>query len=328
MGKIRWALLTLLGVIVFPSGVLGQQAVRWETSLDAAKRQAAESHRLVLVVFSAPWCPACRAMENEVLGDPTVVAALAANYVPTRLNVDYYRAMAQKFGISGLPTTIILAPGDRDEVLEIIRGKVAADVLAIRLNQVAANTRQKAPPVYAQVPAGPAATPAAASAAGYAVAPVQPAIGAAALPSTSDGLLASRAPPAAAASGPNRPPFGLDGFCPVELVEKAAWSRGDQRWGAVHRGRVYLFAGQEQQRRFLADPDRFAPVNSGDDVVVAVEQGQSVAGTRDHGVTFAGRIYLFAHEVSLDKFSKNPRFYAERALQAMHSGRWPEPQTR
>lgn len=124
------------------------------------------------------------------------------------------------------------------------------------------------------------------------------------------------------------PPIGLDGYCPVQLVEKAVWSKGDKRWGAVHRGRTYLFAGQEEQQRFLAAPDRYAPVDSGNDVVLALELGRSVPGTRDHGISFGGRVYLFADEASLERFSKNPKYYAERASQAMLRGSWPEPQIR
>ena len=123
---------------------------------------------------------------------------------------------------------------------------------------------------------------------------------------------------------PTQPPpdairVGLEGFCPVQLAEKAAWTPGDRQWGARHRSRIYLFAGPEEQRRFMADPDRYAPVLSGHDIVLAVEQRQTVPGFRAHGVTYGGRVYLFADENSLQKFSTNPKFYAERALQAMRS---------
>ncbi|MEX0711052.1 MAG: thioredoxin family protein, partial [Pirellulales bacterium] len=37
------------------------------------------------------------------------------------------------------------------------------------------------------------------------------------------------------------PPLGLDGYCPVTLGEKRVWQIGDVRWGAIHRGRTYLF---------------------------------------------------------------------------------------
>jgi YHS domain-containing protein len=112
-------------------------------------------------------------------------------------------------------------------------------------------------------------------------------------------------------------PVALDGFCPVQLVERATWTPGNKLWGARHRGRIYLFAGPEEQRRFLADPDRFAPVSSGNDVVLATDQGRTVPGGREHGVYYGGRVYLFADEASLQRFGSNPNFYAQQTTQAM-----------
>jgi hypothetical protein len=66
---------------------------------------------------------------------------------------------------------------------------------------------------------------------------------------------------------------------------------------------------------------------SGNDVVVAVEHGQLVAGFRQHGVFFGNRIYLFADEVSLQKFSQNPNHFANEALQAMRAGTLANQQT-
>jgi thioredoxin-related protein len=118
----------------------------------------------------------------------------------------------------------------------------------------------------------------------------------------------------------NNPAFGLEGFCPVSLVEKWKWVKGDRRWGVNHRGRDYLFAGPEEQRRFFADPDRYAPVASGTDVVLSSDQGQTVPGLRDYGVVFGNRVFLFSSQASLDAFSRNPNAYANRALEALRGG--------
>ncbi len=110
------------------------------------------------------------------------------------------------------------------------------------------------------------------------------------------------------------PTLALDGYCPVRLLEqKNSWQRGDARWGAIHRGRTYLFAGQDEQGRFLSDPDRYAPIISGNDIVIATEQGQAVAGKREHGLFFGERIHLFSCEETLAKFSQNPAVYTAAA---------------
>ncbi len=123
------------------------------------------------------------------------------------------------------------------------------------------------------------------------------------------------APPAP----PGNPPVGLDGCCPVSLVEKQQWVAGDRRWGVNHRGRLYFFAGPEEQRRFFADPDRYAPVAWGNDIVLASE-GQVASGRREFGVYYRNRVYLFSSEASRAKFESNPAVYANQALEALRAG--------
>lgn len=118
------------------------------------------------------------------------------------------------------------------------------------------------------------------------------------------------------AAAPAASQFALDGFCPVTLVDQGKWQKGDPRWGAVHQGKTYLFASQQGQQQFLASPDRFAPVLSGYDPVRYTETGQLVEGKREHGVFFGNRIFLFADEVALDRFSKHTDFYMARVRQA------------
>jgi protein disulfide-isomerase len=117
---------------------------------------------------------------------------------------------------------------------------------------------------------------------------------------------------------PGSPPLGLDGFCPVELTENQHWVVGNRRWGAIHEGRTYLFAGREEQNRFLADPTRYAPVLSGDDVVKLLDEGKRVPGSRLHGGWFHGKIYLFASQESYQQFDKNPFRYVSK-LEAANS---------
>ncbi len=122
--------------------------------------------------------------------------------------------------------------------------------------------------------------------------------------------------PPAISIPPGNPPLAMDGFCPVQIYEKNHWVRGNPRYGVIHRGRTYLFQGPEEAKRFYADPDRYAPVLSGQDVVLAVDQGLSVPGTRAVGVSYDGHIYLFSSEASCQKFYQDPERYAG-AVQGM-----------
>ena len=55
---------------------------------------------------------------------------------------------------------------------------------------------------------------------------------------------------------------------------------------------------------------RYAPVLGGDDVVKLVDERKHVAGSRQHGAWFHGKVYLFVSEVSYEKFDKSPSPYA------------------
>ena len=111
-------------------------------------------------------------------------------------------------------------------------------------------------------------------------------------------------------------PLGLEGYCPVALMETGNWVEGQARWGARHRGRTYLFSGLEQQQTFLSDPDRYSPALSGDDPVAAIDGGQTSAGQRRYGVTYQQRIYLFESPETRAAFAANPQRYTSRVLLA------------
>jgi YHS domain-containing protein/thiol-disulfide isomerase/thioredoxin len=116
---------------------------------------------------------------------------------------------------------------------------------------------------------------------------------------------------------PSAPPttmFALEGYCPVHLMESGNWTKGDTKWGAVHRGKTYLFLSEQCQQRFLANPDRYAPAFDGNDPVLLVDRNQAVPGRREVGCYFGvepnRRIVLFADETSYQTFSRNPQRYA------------------
>ncbi|NUQ65457.1 MAG: hypothetical protein HUU20_23560, partial [Pirellulales bacterium] len=107
----------------------------------------------------------------------------------------------------------------------------------------------------------------------------------------------------------------LDGYCPVELVENEKWTSGKREWSVVHRGRLYLVSGPEQQKRFLANPDRYAPVLAGMDPVLFLDETREVPGKTDFCLVYDGRLYAFSSRASLAEFRQNPRLYADLARQ-------------
>jgi protein disulfide-isomerase len=144
-------------------------------------------------------------------------------------------------------------------------------------------------------------------------------------------------PPASVAQSkaPIVPPIGMEGYCVVTLHaynQKVAeaqaagvspdpsiqgWVKGSKKHGAIHRGRLYLFANADAQKTFLADPDRYAPALSGYDPVVFNETQKLVDGKRAIGLCYNGQVYVFASEASLQKFVASPKPFADTVYQAM-----------
>ncbi len=111
-------------------------------------------------------------------------------------------------------------------------------------------------------------------------------------------------------------PLGLEGYCPVTLVDQSKWFKADPRWGIVHRGRTYLFSSAEAKERFWANPDRYSPALSGLDTVMLADQGDHMEGSRNHGLVYRERVYLFSSEQSLQQFVRSPQRYADYVHQA------------
>jgi YHS domain-containing protein len=127
-------------------------------------------------------------------------------------------------------------------------------------------------------------------------------------------------------SQPAGPKFAMDGYCVVSLVEQLhlpvnqqKWRRGDPRWGAEHRGQIYLFTGPAEQQKFMANPDYYTPAVSGYDPLVFVEQGRLIEGRREHGFTHDGRIYMFSSEQNLQKFWSSRDMFISRVQQALNT---------
>jgi len=107
-------------------------------------------------------------------------------------------------------------------------------------------------------------------------------------------------------------PVALDGYCPVALLTDECWSAGDPQWTTTHKGLSYQFSGEAQLERFLANPDEYTPVYSGNDPVLVVDENRREAGKTDFCVTYKGRLHMFASARTLARFQESPQRYAEK----------------
>ena len=123
-------------------------------------------------------------------------------------------------------------------------------------------------------------------------------------------------PQAAAAVAANYP-IAMGGYCPVTLATDKKWKKGQPQFGAVHRRRTFLFTSEAEQKKFLAEPDKFTPVLVGYDPVKFMQTGELVDGSAAFSLTYRKEVYLFSDDAALKTFWQNPSQFTEGLRQAM-----------
>jgi YHS domain-containing protein/thiol-disulfide isomerase/thioredoxin len=383
------------------------EAVSWRNNVDAAKIEANQSNKLVLLHFYTTTCGPCKMLDENVFSQPQIGDDIERNYVPVKINAELAPALASSYNIERVPTEIVLnaqgnviaslsCPQNPNEYAAQLsnladhyrqhtnsrsnsnQAPVQAAYAGLQVGQynqqpaatepnVAQNTGPAAtnnpytsaqqanyspvnsnaygnPTVAANYGAGSPAMPANAMPNSYRQGPQE------AQPAQPQQTVAQQYPtqqqvvqpqvtvnPAATVQNnapagqvntvshmsvtrqlpPGSPPLAFEGYCPVALKSAHKWVAGDLKFGAIHRGRTFLFMGEEQRQQFLANPDAYCPVFSGMDPVMLLDDNQVVEGSRRYGFEYRGAFYLFSNQQSMDRFKSQPDQYAAGVRQAM-----------
>lgn len=110
------------------------------------------------------------------------------------------------------------------------------------------------------------------------------------------------------------PPLGLQGYCPVCVIEMKKWMRGNSAFQVQHDGKTYFFPGEEQRQMFLANPAKYTPALGGDCAVCRVSGKKKVAGSVQFTALHNGRLFLFPSAEIKQKFMLEPDKYANADL--------------
>src|SRR5215213_8901509 len=121
-------LIVVASVLATPA-LAQQESVHWHKDLESAKVVAKETNRLVLVHFWTPSCGPCMALNQNVFNQPGVANAIETQFVPVKLNADENSATATWYGITRVPTDVIVTP-DGQIVTKIVSPPTPAAYVA------------------------------------------------------------------------------------------------------------------------------------------------------------------------------------------------------
>lgn len=110
----------------------GREYIKWGYSLPDGLRIASETHKPVMVNFYAPWCGTCQLMDRRVHTREDIVKT-SWSFVPVKIDVDEKRAVAAKYGVRELPTTIFLTSSGRE--ISRMSGFMPAEAVVQRMEQ-------------------------------------------------------------------------------------------------------------------------------------------------------------------------------------------------
>ncbi|MEO7724173.1 MAG: thioredoxin fold domain-containing protein [Chthoniobacterales bacterium] len=118
MKTFRLGLLTAF--LCLASLPLARAEANWSTDFTQAQAQAKAEHKMLLLDFTgSDWCGWCQVMEKEIFSQPAFEDYAKNNLVLVRLDFPRAKAisaevklqnrtLAQKFGIRGFPTIVML----------------------------------------------------------------------------------------------------------------------------------------------------------------------------------------------------------------------------
>ena len=118
----RFLPVVCLLILGFSSGCASQ--VQWHGYLFEPVHDDARERGLPTMVYLRSWyLPECARFENEVLTDPTVIAA-TRGYRNANIDFDWNKALAEGWGVEQSPAVVLLDTSG--QVLSILQGPIQA----------------------------------------------------------------------------------------------------------------------------------------------------------------------------------------------------------
>lgn len=285
------AFLLILSEFGFSWDGVSKNEISWSSDLQQAQELSLKTGKPILVHFYSGSCNPCRMMEVYTFPNPTIVEMVKSSFIPVKINTDQRQDLKKMYKVSRVPADVVLSPNGQIIHVAVGGQDVNGYGQFLLIAQDKARVMKLNPPKV--TPSAPPQIPENIKIEPGGACPIDetPSFDYASIPDEDKARLE------------------FEGYCPVELIQRALWVRGDYNTRYLFEDRLYFFAGKEQLEEFKRNPEKYAPAFQGYDIVVWKERGEKVHGLRIYGVWAVGRVFLFSTAENMIKFEKNPRNY-------------------
>ncbi len=265
-----WSTLLIITVGLLSQVSAVQADGPWLTDLNKARKIAEETNRPILCHFYADWCGPCQQMERNVFPDASVRQQLQSSVVAVKINTQDQPHLSKRFGISSLPTDIILEPNGK-EIVQSSGYRNQSEYVGMMMR---ARTR------YEDLVASRASAIDQANRETIGSHPKTP--------------------------QPVESIVMLEGYCPVTLWDSRRWEKGSPQFQTEYKGQKYQFASAKLVAEFKKSPERFVPQFLGCDPIVVWETDRAITGDIQYGAFYDEQLYLFTSDENRRRFKSTP----------------------
>lgn len=97
----------MLAVCATPA-LAQSEGMPWRTDFQAARAEAQQKGKLLLVHFWTETCGPCKLLEKRVFDQPQVAVAVCNEYIPVKVNANESPEIAQAYGVTRVPTDVVV----------------------------------------------------------------------------------------------------------------------------------------------------------------------------------------------------------------------------
>jgi thioredoxin-like negative regulator of GroEL len=137
MSQVRYLsemILCSTSLVLCTAGPLAAQEVPWRYDYSAARKEAKQKNKPIVLDFGTDNCHWCKQLDATTFRDPGIIKALSERIIPVKIDASKDPDLAQALGINSYPTLVFAGPNGK--ILGQQEGYIEAADLSRQLNRL------------------------------------------------------------------------------------------------------------------------------------------------------------------------------------------------